>query len=359
MQKEEAWRNSAMSDMLFVSVSHTLSPYIFSLDDRCKQMSEGDRVLVKERIDPSASGGMNGYLSLCAGDTCPPVFNSPIQGMENIMNNQVICAIYTLPDAHEHITRPPIGVVFPEKTVNLDDVKPEPTLWHEDTGRKPFDNGRNNNNNNNANGTISGQHLGQAAHRLISNSLQIRDERNNPQAVHGYSPHPRHAAGYESHPRYPNNQYNAPERGRVEASSGYSQHRHSISAAYGQSYAPPPSGPIPRYPNLPIDSNGMYPHWRDPHTGYHGQGLPRSEYHYGGQMQTPPGVYYDQPGRYENAEDGYTGREHGYVRYDHDVRLPAPDGGRGFNYPPQRSNNHFSNLRQDRNRERPHWDQGR
>lgn len=43
-----------MSDMLFVAVSHPLSPYIFSLDDRCKQMNEEQRALVKEKLDPKA-----------------------------------------------------------------------------------------------------------------------------------------------------------------------------------------------------------------------------------------------------------------------------------------------------------------
>lgn len=36
------------------------------------------------------SGGMNGYLSLCDGDPCPPVFRSPVKGMEDIMDNQVM-----------------------------------------------------------------------------------------------------------------------------------------------------------------------------------------------------------------------------------------------------------------------------
>ncbi|KAL6511849.1 hypothetical protein OROGR_021446 [Orobanche gracilis] len=142
LTEEEARRNSMMSDMLFVSVSHTLSPYIFSLDDRCKQLIDKERVQVKERLDPGASGGMNGYISLCIGDPCPPVFRSPILGMEDVMNNQVICAIYRLPDVHEHITRPPPGVTFPKKIVTMGDIKPAPVLWHDDTGRRPFDNER-------------------------------------------------------------------------------------------------------------------------------------------------------------------------------------------------------------------------
>lgn len=43
-----------MADMLFVALSHTLSPYIFSLNDRCKQLSVKERLEVKEQIDPLA-----------------------------------------------------------------------------------------------------------------------------------------------------------------------------------------------------------------------------------------------------------------------------------------------------------------
>ncbi|XP_043713419.1 5'-3' exoribonuclease 3-like isoform X2 [Telopea speciosissima] len=183
LTEEEVRRNSVMFDMLFVACSHPLSPYIFSLDDRCKQLSDKDRIEVKERLDPNVSGGMNGYLSLCSGDPCPPVFKSPVAGMEDIMNNQVICAIYRLPDTHEHITRPPAGVTFPKKTVTLGDLKPPPILWHEDTGRKPFDNGRRN-----PPGTISGRQLGEAARRLVVNSLQVKRYTNGREQIHAQSP---------------------------------------------------------------------------------------------------------------------------------------------------------------------------
>ncbi|KAI8004849.1 Filament-like plant protein 4 [Camellia lanceoleosa] len=39
--------------------------------------------------------------------------------MEDIMGHRVICAIYRVPDAHKHITRPPAGVIFPEKVLSL------------------------------------------------------------------------------------------------------------------------------------------------------------------------------------------------------------------------------------------------
>ncbi|XP_044510713.1 5'-3' exoribonuclease 3-like isoform X2 [Mangifera indica] len=178
LTEEEVRRNSMMSDMLFVLLSHPLSASIYTLDEHCKQLTSKQRAEVKERIKPELSGGMNGYISPCAGDPHPPIFRSPVDGMEDIMGNQVVCAIYKLPDAHKHITRPPVGVIFPKKMVQLDDLKPEPTLWHEDTGRRPYENGRQN-----PRGTISGRELGEASHRLLVNSLQLKVNHN------GYANH--------------------------------------------------------------------------------------------------------------------------------------------------------------------------
>ncbi|GKB02229.1 putative reverse transcriptase domain-containing protein [Tanacetum coccineum] len=53
------------------------------------------------------SGGMNGYLSLSS--------SSPVVGMDDIMDNQVICAIFMLPDYHNHLTRPPVRVKILKK----------------------------------------------------------------------------------------------------------------------------------------------------------------------------------------------------------------------------------------------------
>ncbi|XP_021902782.1 5'-3' exoribonuclease 3 [Carica papaya] len=116
---------------------------------------------------------MNGYISPCFGDTHPPIFRSPVAGMEDILANEVICVIYRLPDAHKHITYPPPGVIFPEKIVQLRDLKPEPVLWHEDSGRRPWESGRHN-----APESISGRQLGEASHRLIVNSLQMKVDHN-------------------------------------------------------------------------------------------------------------------------------------------------------------------------------------
>ncbi|KAB1203693.1 5'-3' exoribonuclease 3 [Morella rubra] len=195
LTEDEVRRNSVMFDMLFVKLCHPLSVCISILEEKYKRLTDRERAEVKERIDPvkrgKCSGGMNGYLSPCAGEPCPPIFRSPVAGMEDIIENQVICAIYRLPDAHEHITRPPTGVSFPNKAVSLGDLKPAPVLWHEDSGRKPWENGRQN-----PSGTISGRQLGQAAHRLVANSLQVKvDPRGYGDQMHARPSYPM--------PRYP------------------------------------------------------------------------------------------------------------------------------------------------------------
>ncbi|KAG2587801.1 hypothetical protein PVAP13_5NG173600 [Panicum virgatum] len=89
---EEARRNSVMFDMLFVNGSHPLSPYIYSLNSKFGHLPDKERNEIKEKLDPSASGGMNGYITLRSGDPCPPIFRSPVDGLEDIMDNQLKCS---------------------------------------------------------------------------------------------------------------------------------------------------------------------------------------------------------------------------------------------------------------------------
>ncbi|XP_026456234.1 5'-3' exoribonuclease 3-like [Papaver somniferum] len=245
LTEEEARRNSFMQNMLFISTSNPLSPYIFSLADRCKQLSNKEGAEAKEKIDPKASGGMNGYLSLCNGDPCPPVFRSPVSEMEDIMDNQVICAIYRLPDAHTHVARPPAGVIFPKKMVEVEDLKPPPTLWHEDNGRKPWENGRQNNHHGNGRG--SGRHLGEAAHRFVNNSLQFKTDRNGEQ-MHGQT-------SFSNGRQHNSNHGNYPPRGNNYQAGGRYNH--------GPPYA---SAPNSNYPNRPQnEENWQAAHTRDHH----------------------------------------------------------------------------------------------
>ncbi|KAL9238054.1 hypothetical protein vseg_012530 [Gypsophila vaccaria] len=333
LSEEEKRRNTIMFDMLFVGVSHPLSPYIFSLDDQCKQMDDTERTSVREKIDPKASGGMNGYLCLCAGDPCPPIFRSPVDGMEDIVDNQVICAIYKLPDYHKHISLPPPGVKFPEKVVSIGDVK-EPVLWHEDTGRRHHmgngnrqhqDNGRRHMDYGrpNPSGNTSSHQLGEAAHRLVTNSLQTRTDHNGYRGYAGGEHHRPRTMGQNHHQPYTpptsNNPYQRP----------YSQHHRSNHHSHG-----PP---------------GYYP----------------TEPHPSGQHYSPGPAALAGPGAYRHQQqDDYRGPSHqsyGVGGHSQWGGRPQPDNaGRGHGYNPPRSGNNsqqsggrFSTFDEGSNRKPP------
>ncbi|KAK6276435.1 hypothetical protein POUND7_006144 [Theobroma cacao] len=122
--------------------SHRLSEQIFSLDNRCRQLTEKERIEFKKEVKPDLSDRMNGYISPSTGYTHPPIFRSPIKYTEDILANEVISCIYRLPKAQKHITRPLAAVIFPPKIVQFSDLKTEPVLWHEDSGRRAWENGR-------------------------------------------------------------------------------------------------------------------------------------------------------------------------------------------------------------------------
>ncbi|KAH9603086.1 hypothetical protein KSS87_008297 [Heliosperma pusillum] len=299
LTEEEKRRNTTMFDMLFVAVSHPLSPYIFSLDDRCKQMNEMDRASAREKIDPKASVGMNGYICPCAGDPCPPIFRSPVDGLDDIFDNQVICAIYKLPDYHKHIAQPPPGVKFPAKIVSMGELI-EPVLWHEDTGRRQhmgngnrqhLENGRRHMDNRRPN-------LGEGAHRLVTNSLQNRGDH------YGYNG-PRHANSPYGHAAmHSDNRYH-----------GY----HNEAVAHNRSH------PYQR-------SNNNYSEPAPP--GYY-----PTEPHPNGQQYAPGPV---RPGAYHH-QGGYSGQSlqsygvGGHTQWG--GRPHSNNGGRGYNSNPPRPGN--------------------
>ncbi|CAO2179355.1 unnamed protein product [Urochloa humidicola] len=124
-------RNSTSHSVLFVNSSHSLSHCISSLYHN----------EVEEKLDPSLSGGMNGSIAVCSGDQSPSV-SSPVDGMEDIINNEVICSIYKLPEPHWHRAGLPAGVILPNKGVAAVDLKPLLVPWLEDTPRRAHDSSR-------------------------------------------------------------------------------------------------------------------------------------------------------------------------------------------------------------------------
>ncbi|CAN8240063.1 unnamed protein product [Cochlearia groenlandica] len=307
LTEEEKRRNSMMCDMLFIATSHRLAELIFSLDNHCRQLSERERADIKVNIRPELSDGMNGYLSPCLGETHPPIFRSPMEGMEDILTNQVICCIYKLPDAHKHITRPPAGVIFPNKIVNIEDLKPPPALWHEDNGRRPMNShqGRQN-----PHGSVSGRHLGEAAHRLVSNSLPTRTDRHGYHAPDLHAQHPRHGYGYNSPQYVPPMPY---------------QHGGYMAPPGVQGYAQPHPHPQQRHPNYqsrggyqPRGHSGRYPsdHYpnqsrgdhRDNRGEYYGNSPTRGDHRYYQQQQQQQ--WHGQGWSEHNNPRGYGGQYH-------------------------------------------------
>ncbi|KAH7404550.1 hypothetical protein KP509_15G031200 [Ceratopteris richardii] len=165
---EEVQRNSIMEDMLYVTCSHPLAPSIFLFhDSHCQQRGE-----TSEKVDPNASGGLNGFMGLCGGaDVCPLVFPSPVDGMPSILGNQVLSVTYRLPLPHKHVPKLLEGVQLPAKTVGEEDVQPQ-ALWHEqaDARRHNFSERRRSAA---SDGAVCGPRLNEAAHRILNNITSV------------------------------------------------------------------------------------------------------------------------------------------------------------------------------------------
>ncbi|KAF9620441.1 hypothetical protein IFM89_012618 [Coptis chinensis] len=341
LMEEEVRRNSVMSDMLFVTVSHPLSPYIFSLNDKNKQLSDKERAEVKEIIDPKASGGMNGYLALCNEDPCPSIFSSPVNGLEDIMNNHVIMAIYILPDAHKHITRPPTGVIFPKKIVAVGDLRPPPALWHEDIGKKPWER-------QNRSGTNSGRQLSEDAHRLVTNSLQIKTGPSGVQQMH-QSQLPYGTSLYGSHP-HPNGKHNNQEHQR-----SVPPYNNRLANSSFRGYEPP-DGSVHQNASSSLyeRSNSLYGrnNWpatqrRDSPVHGHGTGSfqnPQLQYR---QHVAPPPMIANS---HVHPRGGYNGKHQAYASSSNHQRggrqAPAANSrglSRDYNHP-QHQGNLYANL---------------
>ncbi|KAK9146647.1 hypothetical protein Sjap_006550 [Stephania japonica] len=131
---EERMRNSVMFDLLYVHMNHPLAEQIWWYYQVSPQLSTDKRVRCV--IDATASGGMNGYLWLCGRNGTWRGFPSPVKGLKNIENNLVLNITYLYPSVHQHILEPPKGVIMPRKVVRPTDVKPFPILWHEDNSSR-------------------------------------------------------------------------------------------------------------------------------------------------------------------------------------------------------------------------------
>ncbi|GJW70547.1 5'-3' exoribonuclease 4 [Tanacetum coccineum] len=217
-------------------------PYDFDIDMNGKRFSwQGvaklpfidEKKLLTEtrRLEDTLTvrGGMNGYFWLSERNGWRVVLPSPVSGLEDITDNHVLNVAYINPPAHKHIPEPPRGVSVPQKILRPVDIKPLPILWHEDNSGRRSQGSYNNRPQ--VPGAIHGNMLGEAAHRLLKNSLNIRSGSN--------------SSGYYDQSQYRNvPANNMHHRPRPAGPSGY-QRNYNDDPNYYNNY-PNPRGPMPR-----------------------------------------------------------------------------------------------------------------
>ncbi|CAN6582082.1 unnamed protein product [Malus baccata var. baccata] len=234
LTEEEQARNSVMLDLLYVYPSHPLAAQIRMYYQQFHQTPLHERFAWY--IDPIASGGMNGFLLLSERNGFRYVIPSPVRGYPDLDYNQVLNITYLNPAVHKHIPEPPKGVILPRKVVRPTDIKPFPTLWHDEGPRRQ---GRERPQ---IPGAIAGPMLGEAAHRLVKNTLNVKPNGSSP----GLWDHPplRNSGNYAGN--YPVN------RPRPAGPSGY-ERGFREEATYGNSFNPQVMMARPRFPA----SNGI------------------------------------------------------------------------------------------------------
>ncbi|MFS8009553.1 putative transcription factor interactor and regulator CCHC(Zn) family [Helianthus anomalus] len=249
---EEQARNSVFCDLLYVSPSNSLAPQIGAYYNYFYYMTTQMHLYPNQismcPIDVNASGGMNGFLWLCERNGCRFVLLSPISGLEDIMDNHVLNITYINPPPHKHIPEPPRGVNMPKKILKPVDIKPLPILWHEDNSGRRSPGGYNNRPQ--VPGAIHGNVLGDAAHRLLKNSLNIKSSGNSNSNSPGFYD--------QSHYRnYPPNSLQ--HRPRPAGPSGHGRnYNYNDDPNYYNGY-PNPRGPMPRPRFGPTPPNHLQP----------------------------------------------------------------------------------------------------
>ncbi|KAI8548927.1 hypothetical protein RHMOL_Rhmol07G0311400 [Rhododendron molle] len=250
--------------------------------------------------------------------------------------------------------------------VAIEDLKPEPTLWHEDSGRKPWENRRQD-----PPGNISGRQLGDAAHRLVANSLQVRARPNGYSDQMHRTPHPP-IATYGSHSSpYQNNRYQDQERNNMR-SSNVATVRNHFDHGYSQPYASAAvHDPYSRshherdHYDRSYSRNGSnhqsttQSREHNPNRGYHPPGFQQhggNRYpahappRHGVQTPIPGGAHFPQQGGYNSYQS------YGAATY-HDPSAgwaPQVENGAGRGYGrPQQLGNQFSALSRGSSRQPP------
>uniref|UniRef100_A0A453G1P8 5'-3' exoribonuclease n=1 Tax=Aegilops tauschii subsp. strangulata TaxID=200361 RepID=A0A453G1P8_AEGTS len=184
--------------------------------------------------------------------------------------------------------------------VEAGDLKPPPVLWHEDNGRRPYDNNRrhcDNSSRQNPAGSIQGRQLGEAAHRLVANSLNVRGG--------GQYPPARPYQTIMNGMHYPNGM--PPRMEQPAGRSGWHVPSDNLPNGQAPAYAQPSGHQYTR------DNRGrQQPYARDGHSDSRGAGLHPSGYHQNSSNTysshtAPPSSGFGRYGQPPSYAGGYAG----------------------------------------------------
>lgn len=169
LTEEESTRNSTMFDILYAHESHPLASQMVTVYNHHLYKNPSVKDFYQFPIDIIASDGMNGFFWLHDRNSYKSKISSPLTGFNDVENNLVWNITYISPKYHKHISGLPDGVLLPSKVLTELDIKPFPMPWHEDNNNRRYQQKERPQ----VSGALSGSVLGEAAHRLVRNSIQI------------------------------------------------------------------------------------------------------------------------------------------------------------------------------------------
>jgi len=137
LDEEERFRNSSRLETLFVRSTHPLGAAVLALEAKHAGLTGEARAAMETVMDPALSGAMNGQMVLLDGAACPRAMPSPVEGMPALSSNAAVGVAYKLPPPRLVPPRLPEGALLPDPVVGPGDIKPPPTLWHEEPMRGP------------------------------------------------------------------------------------------------------------------------------------------------------------------------------------------------------------------------------